>query len=84
MNTVERLLDAAKDIWKSYNEHPFVSGIQGYASDEYAEGNVILLDTLNRLTENYTESQVQHLIDIFVACSRYELAFWEMSWRLSK
>ena len=58
--------------------------IKGYASDAYAEENVILLDELNRLTENYTEKQIQHLIDIFVACSRYELAFWEMSWTVRK
>ena len=58
--------------------------IKGYASDAYAEENAILLDTLNRITENNTESQIQHLIDIFVACSRYELAFWEMSWRVRK
>lgn len=58
--------------------------IKGYASDAYAEENGILLDTLNRITENDTESQIQHLIDIFVACSRYELAFWEMSWTVRK
>ena len=50
----------------------------------YAEENIILLETLNRLTENYTEQQIRHLVDIFVACSRYELAFWEMSWLMSK
>lgn len=27
MTTTERLLDAAKDIWASYHEHPFVTGI---------------------------------------------------------
>ena len=57
--------------------------IKGYVSDSYAEENVVLLEELNRLTENYTEQQIQHLIDIFVACSRYELAFWEMSWKES-
>ena len=54
--------------------------IRGYISAGYAEENIILLEELNRLTENYTEKQIQHLVDIFVACSRYELAFWEMSW----
>ena len=24
--------------------------------------------------------QLQHLTDIFLACSRYELAFWDMAW----
>lgn len=54
--------------------------IKGYASEGYAEENIVLLDELNRLTVHYTETQIQHLVDIFVACSRYELAFWEMSW----
>lgn len=78
----------AKNILKNNPEsiHDAFYGdwIKGYASDGYAEENRILLDTLNRLTENATESQIQHLIDIFVACSRYELAFWEMSWTVSK
>jgi len=56
--------------------------IRGYASDAYAEDNGVLIDTLNRLTEKYTEEQVQHLVDIFVACSKYEMAFWEMAWRM--
>lgn len=54
--------------------------IKGYASEEYADGNAVLLDMLNVLTENYTEVQINHLIDIFVACSQYELLFWQMSW----
>ena len=49
-------------------------------SNEYASGNIILIETMNQLTKDYTEKQIQHLIDIFVACSRYELAFWQMSW----
>lgn len=78
----------AKNIVKnnpaSIDDEFYGDWIKGYTSDAYAEGNVILLDTLNRLTENYTERQLQHLIDIFAACSRYELAFWKMSWMLSK
>lgn len=58
--------------------------IRSYASAEYAAGNAVLLDTLNGLTEHYNENQIRHLADIFVACSRYELAFWEMSWNGGK
>jgi thiaminase/transcriptional activator TenA len=58
--------------------------VGGYASEEYAKENIVLLETLDRLTENYTEQQLSHLVDIFVACSRYELDFWEMSWNMSK
>ncbi len=58
--------------------------ITGYASEDYANGNVVLIDALNQLTENYTEEQLQHLTDIFVACSRYEYLFWDLSWKMSK
>jgi len=66
-------------------EHAFYGEwIRGYASKEYAEENIVLLDTLNRLTERYTQQQVKHLADIFVACSRYEAAFWDMAWNMSR
>ena len=58
--------------------------IKGYISESYSAENIVLLETMDRLTENYTENQLQHLVDIFVACSHYELAFWEMAWNLSK
>ncbi len=58
--------------------------IAGYASKEYENGNIVLMDALNRLTENYTEQQLQHLTDIFAACSRYEYLFWDFSWKMSK
>lgn len=78
----------AKNIVKnnpnSVNDEFYGDWIRGYISDGYAEENVILLEELNRLTETYTEKQIQHLKDIFVACSRYELAFWEMSWTVSQ
>ena len=54
--------------------------IKGYASAEYAEENAVLLRTLDCLTEGCTESRIRRLVQIFEACSRYELAFWEMSW----
>lgn len=78
----------AKNIVKNNPEsinHPFYGDwIKGYASEEYAKENVVLLDMINRLTENYTDKEINHLVDIFVACSRYEFAFWEMSWNMSK
>lgn len=64
----------------SINDSFYGDWIKGYASEEYANGNRTLLDTLNALTKEYTEKQLRHLVDIFVACSRYELDFWQMSW----
>lgn len=58
--------------------------VQGYISESYSEKNKALIEIFNRLTENYSEQQLNHLEKIFTACSRYELAFWEMAWNMSK
>jgi thiaminase/transcriptional activator TenA len=57
--------------------------ITGYASDEYSKENIVLFELLENLTAHYTDDQKRHLVDIYVACSRYELAFWDLSWNLS-
>jgi thiaminase/transcriptional activator TenA len=58
------------------------SWIQAYGSDTYAASNQTLIESLNRLSQHYTDAQIDHLVAIFTACSRYELAFWEMSWQM--
>ena len=58
--------------------------IRGYASDEYRAKNLELIETLEMLTAQYTEEQKQHIVDIYVACSRYELAFWNLAWNMDK
>lgn len=68
----------------SINDPFYGEWITGYASYGYSGDNAVLLDTLNRLTENYTEAQTEHLKDIFGVCSKYESAFWEMSWNLGE
>ncbi len=58
--------------------------IKGYASDEYSAKNAELIEMLEKITAHYTNEQKQHIVDIYVACSRYELAFWELAWNMSK
>lgn len=58
------------------------SWIRGYASDDYAEKNQVLIEMLNDWTKDCSESQLQQLEDIFVACSLYELGFWDMAWNM--
>lgn len=78
----------AKNIIKnapsSINDEFYGDWIRAYSSDEYAKDNLLLLHEMDLLTQSYTEKQVQNLIDIFLACSRYELEFWEMSYLMSK
>lgn len=64
-------------------KHSFYGAwVNSYAGEEYHEDNVVLIDWMEKLAKDYNEEQVQHLVDIFVACSRYELDFWEMAWSL--
>lgn len=63
-------------------DHPFYGDwITGYAGDDYHKENLEILEVLEMVTEDYTEKQIQHLVDIFDICSRYELAFWDMAWK---
>lgn len=68
----------------SINDEFYGDWIKGYASNDYASGNVILLEMMDKLAKDYTDIQRNHLVDIFVACSRYELAFWQMAWDQAK
>lgn len=64
-------------------EHPFYGDwVKMYASAEYAEENIMLCDLIDRLTETYTEEQMENLKDIFYACARYEKGFWDMAWKM--
>ena len=85
---VHQILDGEMDIHRTNpdaEQHPFYGEwVQGYAAPEYAEANRILVELTNRLTAEYSTRQLQHLIEIFVNCSRYELAFWDMAWQVKK
>ena len=74
----------AKWIVKNYpdaNKHDFYGEwVRGYASEDYAAENQRLIALIERLSADYTDTQRQHLVDIFVACSRYEAMFWDMAW----
>lgn len=66
-------------------DHPFYGEwVKGYVDPQYSEANIRLLEVTDRLAQHYTEAQIRHLEEIFVACSRYELAFWELAWNMSK
>ena len=62
-------------------EHPFYGEwVQSYSGEEYADMNQGLIDLMNHLAENVSDEQLEHLKEIFVNCSRYELGFWDMAW----
>ena len=64
-------------------EHPFYGEwVQSYAGKEYADMNQGLIDLMNHLAENVSDEQLEHLKEIFVNCSCYELGFWDMAWEM--
>lgn len=64
-------------------EHPFYGEwVRSYAGEEYAAMNDGLIDLMNQLAENASDEQLEHLKEIFVNCSRYELGFWDMGWEM--
>ena len=40
------------------------------------------LALMDKLAEGADEKQIQHLTEIFVNCTRYELGFWDMAWEM--
>ena len=54
MTTVELLLEATKEIWESYNEHPFVKGIEDGTLDKEKFRYYIIQDFL--YLEDYAKS----------------------------
>lgn len=67
------------------DQHPFYGDwVKSYAGEEYHADNVSLIEWMEKLAGDYEDEDAQHLVDIFVACSRYELDFWEMAWGLKK
>ena len=56
--------------------------VRGYADPGYAASNEVLVALTERLTAGYSEAQLDHLTEIFIACSRYEGAFWDMAWEM--
>ena len=59
------------------------SWISGYVSEEYSEENRVLIELLDDMTKAYTPAQIEHLKEVFLVCSRYEMAFWDLSWNMS-
>ena len=79
--------DIAKQMLKNNPDSPnnnfYGSWINCYSGEEYCGLNKILVEYLERAAKNYSESQLEHLAEIFRACSLYEMGFWDMGWKNS-
>lgn len=60
----------------------FGEWIEGYTSDDYKANTQEIIDLVNKLGENITEEKEAYLKEVFVNCSRFEYAFWDMSYNM--
>ncbi len=51
-----------------------------YSGKEYCDLNQVFVDALENATKDYTDSQMNHIAEIFRECSLYEMGFWDMAW----
>jgi thiaminase/transcriptional activator TenA len=61
------------------DDHPYRAWIETYASDDFAELAGWCRDALDAVA---AAADAERLREPFLVSSRYELAFWEMGWRL--
>ena len=62
--------------------HPlFGEWVQGYSSEGYAKSTQEMIQWIDELGENISNAEKEELINIFIRCSRYEYAFWEMAYQ---
>jgi thiaminase/transcriptional activator TenA len=62
----------------------YAAWIDMYASDEFAELADWCRDAYDRAAGELTEDARARLVDVFVASSRHELAFWEAAWTTAR
>lgn len=63
--------------------HPlYGEWVAGYCSDEYQAENRRLIDRIDALAEDCTDTERARLVEIFVACSWHEARFWDMAWNM--
>lgn len=61
--------------------HPFYGEwVDGYSCEAYVSANNSLIERINSLGDNISETRFNRLKEIFVNCSRFEAMFWDMAW----
>lgn len=62
-------------------DHPFYGNwVNTYTGAGYRECNDVMIGLVDRLSEGYSEAQLQNLEEILINCSKYEYQFWDMAW----
>lgn len=69
--------------YPSCADHPFYGEwVRGYTGESYCDEVRGLTELMDRLAEGLPETELEHLDEIFMNCTRYEGAFWDMAWEM--
>ena len=74
--------DYVKSVPSSGENQYFAHWIDEYTSEEYNKSNDDIINFINKAAENYSEEQLKYLDEIMINCSRYELMFWDMAYKM--
>ncbi len=64
----------------SLESNPFREWIETYSSKEFSDYAVFLEKTFDEIAEGITPPESDTLFEVFLASTKYEWMFWEMSW----
>ena len=77
--------DIAKTIVKNnpdaVNHELYGDWVRCYSGEEYCSANRVLVAALEEAAKDCTDSELEHLAEIFRTCSLYEMGFWDMAER---
>ena len=74
--------DYVKSVPSSGENQYFAHWIDEYTSEEYNKSNDDIINFINKAAEDYWEEQLKYLDEIMINCSRYELMFWDMAYKM--
>lgn len=69
------------DYYKNLESNYYKSWIDTYASDEFYKSFSWFFPTMDKLCENKSEQELQHIIDVFKSSVEFEYLFWDMAYK---
>ncbi|MCQ2491942.1 MAG: thiaminase II [Lachnospiraceae bacterium] len=78
-----KLIGDYMETYPGAKEQPFYGPwVRQYMGDVYRSANDLMIDMFDRMTEGYTDEQMDNIEHIIYACSQYEYMFWDMAWNM--
>lgn len=70
-----------KNCGQSIENNYFKNWIEAYAGESFEDFSVRSCELIDRLSKDCSEEEIEELLDIYVEACRYEMGFWDMSFK---